>query len=127
PEFPKFDLDHVAEEDLEVTFLMRECNWLQGLEADIDTVHVGFLHMGGFAEQFFEPGTTNYYRQTRLAPKYEAIETAYGTMYTAYRAAGEGELYHRIGQLMFPSYTMAAQDPLGTIKLRSWVPLDDEH
>lgn len=127
PEFPRFDLDKVDEKDLEVTFLMRECNWLQGLEADIDTVHVGFLHMGGFAEQFFEPGTTNYYRQTRLAPKYEAIETAYGTMYSAFRPAGEGELYHRIGQFMFPSFTMAAQDPLGTIKLRSWVPLDDEH
>jgi nitrite reductase/ring-hydroxylating ferredoxin subunit len=127
PAFPKFDLDHVDEKDLEVTFLMRECNWLQGLEADIDTVHVGFLHMGGFGEEYFEKGSTNYYRQTRLAPKYEAIETIYGTMYSAYRPAAEGELYHRVGQLMFPSFTMAAQDPLGTIKLRSWVPLDDEH
>jgi len=127
PEFPKFDLDKVDEADLEVTFLMRECNWLQGMEADIDTVHVGFLHMGGFGEEFFEKGSTNYYRQTRLAPKYEAIETYYGTMYSAFRPAADGETYHRVGQLMFPSFTMAAQDPLGTIKLRSWVPLDDDH
>lgn len=127
PDFPKFDLDKVAEEDLEVTFLFRECNWLQGLEADIDTVHVGFLHMGGFGEEFFDKGSTNYYRQTRLAPKYEAIETSYGTMYSAFRPAADGETYHRIGQLMFPSFTMAAQDPLGTIKLRAWLPVDDEH
>ena len=127
PAFPKFDLDHVDEKDLEVTFLMRECNWLQGLEADIDTVHVGFLHMGGFGEEYFEKDSVNYYRQTRLAPKYEAVETHYGTIYSAFRPAGEGETYHRVGQMMFPSFTMAAQDPLGTIKLRSWVPLDDDH
>ena len=24
----------------------RECNWLQALEGDIDTVHFGFLHPG---------------------------------------------------------------------------------
>jgi len=127
PDFPKFDLDTLDEKDLEVTFLHRECNWLQGLEADIDTVHVGFLHMGGFGEQFFEEGSTNYYRQTQLAPKYEAIETPYGTMYTAFRPAGDDKLYHRVGQFIFPSFTIAAQDPLGTIKLRSWVPLDDEN
>ena len=127
PPFPKFDLDHVDESQIEVEFFFRECNWLQGMEADIDTVHVGFLHMGGFGTDMFEKGSTNYYRQADKAPRYEAIETPYGTVYSAFRPAGEAETYHRIGQFLFPSFTIAAQDPLGTIKLRAWLPVDDEH
>ena len=30
----------------EVSAVQRECNWLQGLEGDIDTSHVSFLHSG---------------------------------------------------------------------------------
>ena len=30
----------------EIWCLQRECNWLQALEGDIDTSHVGFLHLG---------------------------------------------------------------------------------
>jgi nitrite reductase/ring-hydroxylating ferredoxin subunit len=127
PPFPEFDLDKLDASDLEIQFLFRECNWLQGLEADIDTVHVGFLHMGGFGPENFVKGSENYYRQMHLAPRYEAIETPYGTMYSAFRPHGDDQTYHRIGQLMFPSFTIAAQDPLGTIKLRSWLPVDDEH
>ena len=26
--------------------VMRECNWVQALEGDIDTSHLGFLHLG---------------------------------------------------------------------------------
>ena len=30
-----------------ISFVQRECNWLQALEGDIDTSHFGFLHAGG--------------------------------------------------------------------------------
>ena len=26
--------------------VLRDCNWLQALEGDIDTMHLGFLHLG---------------------------------------------------------------------------------
>ena len=29
-----------------ITFVQRECNWLQAIEGDIDTSHFGFLHAG---------------------------------------------------------------------------------
>ena len=47
PPLPHFDLDLVPDGELSTMFLFRECNWLQALEGDIDTCHVGFLHMGG--------------------------------------------------------------------------------
>ncbi|MCW2381065.1 MULTISPECIES: Rieske 2Fe-2S domain-containing protein [unclassified Sphingobium] len=129
PALPHFDWDEVeAGQPLTVTFMMRECNWLQALEGDIDTCHVGFLHLGAATPDQFEEGSINYYRQMRenLAPKYEALETDYGTMYCAYRPAGDN-LYHRIGQFALPFWTMAPSEPLDHIRARAWVPLDDHH
>jgi len=112
PPLPKFDIDDVPEDKLVVQFLFRECNWLQAFEGDIDTCHVGFLHTGGASAEMFEPGSLAYHMHTKqgLAPKYEAIETPYGTMYNAYRAAGEDQTSHRIGHFIFPFYTMAPDE-----------------
>jgi len=129
PPLPHFDWDELEEgQALTVNFMMRECNWLQALEGDIDTCHVGFLHLGAATPDQFEEGSINYYRQMRenLAPKYEVIETDYGAMYCAYRPAGE-DLYHRIGQFALPFWTMAPSEPLDHIRARAWVPLDDNH
>lgn len=130
PPLPHFDWDELAEgETLAVSFMMRECNWLQALEGDIDTCHVGFLHLGAIGPEAFEEGSLNYYRQLpeNLAPKYEALETDYGTMYNAWRPAGPSENYHRIGHFAMPFWTMAPSAPLDDIRVRAWVPLDDEH
>ena len=129
PELPEFDVRFIPEEELTIQFLFRECNWLQALEGDIDTCHVGFLHLGGIGPDHFEPGSLNYYRQLpeNLAPRYEALETAYGTAYVASRHAGPENSYHRIGHFAFPFWTAAPSDPLGMIRWRAWLPVDDEH
>jgi hypothetical protein len=53
----------------------------------------------------------------------------YGTIYGAYRPAEEGMHYWRIGQFLFPFYTMPGTGTLGGPKgrrgYRLWVPLDD--
>ena len=46
PPMPMHEALFVPEQDLTVTILQREANWLQGLEGDIDTSHFGFLHAG---------------------------------------------------------------------------------
>jgi len=127
PGFPEFDIDKIPPEELTVRFTLRECNWLQALEGDIDTVHVGFLHTGGAKPEQFEKGSLRYYGQKNRAPKYEAIPTRYGAMYTAYRPADDGELYHRVGQFVYPFYAMSPPDPMGTIGMRGWIPVDDTH
>ncbi|MEO5773710.1 MAG: Rieske 2Fe-2S domain-containing protein [Sphingomicrobium sp.] len=130
PPLSHFDWDELAEgHELSVSFMMRECNWLQALEGDIDTAHVGFLHLGAVGPEAFEEGSLNYYRQMpeNLAPKYEALETDYGAMYCAYRHAGPDQYYHRIGQFAMPFWTMAPSEPLDHIRARAWVPVDDHH
>ena len=130
PPLPHFDWDELEDgHSLSVSFMMRECNWVQAMEGDVDTCHVGFLHLGAASADDFEEGTINYYRQLpeNLAPKYEAIETAYGNIYCAYRHAGPDDFYHRIGQFAMPFWTMAPSEPVDHIRARAWVPIDDHH
>lgn len=130
PPLPHFDWDELEDgHALSVSFMMRECNWLQAMEGDIDTCHVGFLHLGAASPDDFEEGSINYYRQLpeNLAPKYESIQTSYGNIYCAYRHAGPDQLYHRIGQFAMPFWTMAPSEPLDHIRARAWVPIDDNH
>ncbi len=112
-----------------VTKTLRQCNWFQGLEGDIDTSHVGFLHrvFGRTAE----PGTFERYLDQNRHPWYAAANTDYGTIYGAYRPAEEDTYYWRIGQYLLPFYTMPGTGILGGPKgrrgYRLWVPLDDDN
>jgi phthalate 4,5-dioxygenase oxygenase subunit len=44
---------------------LRECNWLQALEGDIDTVHAAFLHGGQYKAEYYPEGTFNYYEASQ--------------------------------------------------------------
>ncbi|HSR23700.1 MAG TPA: (2Fe-2S)-binding protein, partial [Candidatus Eisenbacteria bacterium] len=106
----------------------RECNWLQALEGDIDTAHIGFLHFGSERAEDQPEGTFRYYALKDRAPRYAVLDTEYGAMYGAYRPAGPGRQYWRIAQFLFPFYTMTPTGLLGRqIIGRAWVPIDDHH
>jgi phenylpropionate dioxygenase-like ring-hydroxylating dioxygenase large terminal subunit len=110
-----------------VTPVMRDCNWLQGLEGDIDTSHLGFLHLGSMKPEQLKPGTFDYYTVKDRAPRYEVIDTDFGTMYGAYRPAEEDTNYWRIAAFLFPFYTMIPTGVLGLkVGVRAWVPIDDD-
>jgi phenylpropionate dioxygenase-like ring-hydroxylating dioxygenase large terminal subunit len=112
-----------------VTKTLRECNYFQGLEGDIDTSHVGYLHR--IFGRVAEPGTFEWYLDRDRHPKYAATNTDYGTIYGAYRPAEEDTHYWRIGQFLLPFYTMPGTGILGGPKgrrgYRLWVPLDDDN
>src|SRR4051812_3956644 len=46
PPLPHLEPNMLADDQVMVNAIQRECNWLQGLEGDIDTSHLGFLHLG---------------------------------------------------------------------------------
>ena len=51
---------------------LEECNYMQALEGDIDTVHAFFLHSGHVKTENTMPGSIDYYitrqREARLRP-----------------------------------------------------------
>jgi phenylpropionate dioxygenase-like ring-hydroxylating dioxygenase large terminal subunit len=128
PPLPDLEPNMAADSDLQLTAVQRECNWLQGLEGDIDTSHLGFLHLGSVQPEDTRPGTFAYYTVNDRAPHYNVVDTEYGAMYAAYRPGPEDQLYWRFAQFLFPFYAMIPTGVMGLQKLvRAWVPMDDTH
>jgi phthalate 4,5-dioxygenase len=46
PPLPTLEILGVPDEEINVTLIQRDCNYLQALEGEIDTSHFGFLHAG---------------------------------------------------------------------------------
>ncbi len=128
PPLPNIEPNLLPDGEWSIGVTMRSCNWLQGLEGDIDTSHLQFLHLGCVKPEDVRPNTMNYYALVNRAPRYEVTDTPGGTMYGAYRPAGPGQRYWRIAHFLFQFYTLIPTGLLGNqIQVRAWVPLDDEH
>jgi phthalate 4,5-dioxygenase oxygenase subunit len=120
PELPNAPALKLAEGEASVWCVQRQCNWLQALEGDIDTSHLGFLH-GGLVEAN-DPALTN------RAPEYQVSDTDCGVMYGAYRDLPDGQKNWRFAQFCLPFFTQPPPCPLGRdAVLRAFVPMDDTH
>src|ERR1700761_1372941 len=53
PQLPHIEANLI--EGSKIWCLQRQCNWLQALEGDIDTSHVGFLHVGALQPEDLPP------------------------------------------------------------------------
>ena len=128
PPLPDLEPNLLPAEHTEVWTALRECNWVQALEGDIDTAHLGLLHLGGVSPDDVIPGTFDYYTVYDRTPQYKVVDTEYGTMYGAYRPAEEDTYYWRLAQFLFPFYTLIPTGVLGVqVIVRAWVPVDDQH
>ena len=128
PPLPDIEPNMLPQGEYQVQKVLRECNWFQGLEGDIDTSHLGFLHLGAVKPEQTKPGTFDYYNVADRAPKYEVVDTEFGTSYGAYRPAEADTYYWRIAHFLFPFFTMIPTGILGMqVLVRAWVPVDDNH
>ena len=108
---------------------MRECNYMQALEGDIDTVHAGFLHGGHvIAERDTHPATIGYYAAKTRAARFVTRPNEIGFTFAAVRPAESTTEYWRTGHFLLPYFTMNGPG-LMPLKNRAqlWVPVDDEH
>ena len=128
PPLPDLEANMLPDGPGEMWTALRECNWVQALEGDIDTAHLGFLHLGSVSPDQVPPESFNYYTVSDRTPRYQVVDTDCGTMYGAYRPAGEETYYWRIAQFLFPCYTLIPTGVLGVqVLVRAWVPVDDTH
>jgi len=128
PALPDLEANNLPDGAYSVSAIQRESNYLQGLEGDIDTSHFSFLHFGAAMPETAQPGTFHYYTLKDRAPRYQVLDTDFGCMYSAFRPAEPGQLYHRIALFLFPFWTMIPTGVLGhQIIARGWVPMDDDH
>jgi phthalate 4,5-dioxygenase len=128
PPMPDIESLALPEHERVTRVHQRECNWLQALEGDIDTSHFSFLHLGTLQANDIPADSLHRFNLTDRAPRYHVKDTDWGTMYTAYRPAGNALVYPRFSHFIFPFNTLP---PDGTfadhIQAGIWVPMDDTH
>jgi len=128
PPLPDIEANLLAEGPHQISVLYRPCNWMQGWEGEMDTVHAAFLHGGASKLENTKPGTGGYYTAKQRSAKFSVLETEFGTSYGAYRPAEEDSYYWRIAHCLFPFYAMPPLGPIGKNALVGmYVPMDDEH
>ncbi|MBX5466430.1 MAG: Rieske 2Fe-2S domain-containing protein [Firmicutes bacterium] len=128
PPLPDLPANQLPEGEAEVWAVQHACNWLQALEGDVDTSHLGFLHLGSLMPEEVTPDTFLYWSVADRAPRYEVVDTEYGLTYGAWRPAGPGRRYWRVAQFLFPFYSQAPAGILGQhVGTHALVPMDDHH
>ncbi|AKH44360.1 phenylpropionate dioxygenase-like ring-hydroxylating dioxygenase large terminal subunit [Altererythrobacter atlanticus] len=125
---PKPQIEAAMHPDAEIWCLQRDCNWLQALEGDIDTSHVGFLHVGSLTVEDLEEDHPMRPTVLNRAPEYEVQQSDWGVMYGGYRPNDDGKMSWRVAHYMFPFWTQTPNNRFATRAIaRAWVPIDDEH
>jgi phenylpropionate dioxygenase-like ring-hydroxylating dioxygenase large terminal subunit len=130
PDLPPFEAClQPREREAGLRFVQRRCNWLQAVEGDLDTSHVGLLHFGHTKAA---PGMEASRKDivANRAPEYRILETPHGLTYGAYRpsATVEGGTYWRVAHFLYPFWIMPPVSSLEqNVMVRAFIPMDDEH
>jgi len=126
PPLPGFEWLGVAPEQVQVARWLQRSNWAQGMEGEIDTSHVSFLHRTLSGPQ----SPTLPAAMWDGAPTITLKETDYGFIYGARRESeAPGQYYWRVTQWFLPMFSMIPNDPADRYPRggRAWVPVDDDH
>ncbi len=98
----------VPDGEVGINFVLRDCNWMQALEGDIDTSHFGFLHVGHVGPD--DVPEDHPFNQTvnDRAPRFDVADTALGHQLRCVPAMRAGANYWRVANYIFPSDADAA-------------------
>lgn len=129
PEMPDMEWMRVPDAYRNVHRFHMPGNWVQAMEGDVDSSHIGFLHKSlGEMRDPMTASLESRYQTLDKAPKWVIQPTDYGMMIAARRNAEENSYYWRINQVMLPFYTSVAAPLDGSAGLlHIWVPMDDTH
>jgi phthalate 4,5-dioxygenase len=108
----------------------HENNYMQGIEGDIDTAHVSFLHSDNRPNNLkSDPDRArqagNLFRIADNHPRLTAMDTDYGVVYGGRRYMPDGGYYWRVTQWLLPSFSLIPGR--GRRGGTAWIPVDDEH
>jgi phthalate 4,5-dioxygenase oxygenase subunit len=124
PPLPQYGLATMPAEHKHLRLSIRECNWMQALEGDLDLSHGAFLH-SALRKEFIKQNHLD--RFTGEHPHLEALDTAYGEMHAVRRSYGEDGYHWGVGHFLFPFITNfpPVGDKAATVSGHVWVPIDD--
>jgi phthalate 4,5-dioxygenase oxygenase subunit len=138
PQFPELPFVDLPEEQRAVTSVEVPTNWLQGVEASMDSSHVGVLHEST-TKLTAGSGNERLLMTQALAPRLEFEERPYGFRYAAIREVGEDRFYARINNFVMPWYGLICapyekgpamvffSTPVDDVTHRAWFVNFNEH
>ena len=129
PPMPRFEYLELEPDQVSVSKLRYESNYVQVVEGDLDTVHASLLH-SRLADLENAPKATTLagrYSYPDRAPKFHVEDTEAGLLIGARRKAEEDSYYWRISRWLFPYFTMIPREPHGITQGGAMVPIDDEN
>ncbi len=131
PPFPRFSWMDRPPEQLLVVKMYQDCNYLQGLEGDLDPAHPNYLHRD-FDEQSSRQSWTGAGWQSISdlmsdgSPVIHVEETPQLMRVGAVRrTADPGMSYVRTTEWVAPFYTHIATGPNESQLFKAWLPIDD--
>jgi phthalate 4,5-dioxygenase oxygenase subunit len=127
PRFPDYEFTRLPPDQIQPTRGIIRTNWLQGLEALLDSAHVGFLHS---ANLLSERGQAIFadeaeYMVNDGAPEFEFDERPYGFREGAIREEGEARRYARVREVSLPFFSFIPSAPTGARIVCCSIPIDD--
>jgi hypothetical protein len=139
PLLPSYEFLSATPEHRFLQKTLFECNYLQGVEGDIDPAHMSYLHRSWERPPWAQkipravPGSgktaASYLRADRW-PRLVTERTDFGVRNYAIRDAGDGQRYVRISNFIIPNKvtTVGSEGRLGEGYTLHWrVPIDDEN
>jgi nitrite reductase/ring-hydroxylating ferredoxin subunit len=129
PSFP--DLPFSAEHGVRVTHTFSElpCNWLQGLEGGMDSVHGPILHQSFIPDAAKEKDRDlERLEFTKVSiPMYETESAPFGMRQASIRPLGGNQTYVRVAHYFFPFVVVVPDGVPGSTHLFAFAPVDDSH
>jgi phthalate 4,5-dioxygenase len=133
PPFPHLPFTILPNSHVGVTATNCACNWLQGVEATLDTSHIGTLHKA-YMQAYSQNDAASSIGGTleSLAPRYDVQHTDFGMDAIGIRPLADGSSYVRTTKWIMPFVSLvpsapgaSGRDADGVIFIVS--PVDDTH
>jgi len=125
PTFPNLPFVDLPEAQRSVTSQQVPTNWVQGVEASMDSSHVGVLHEST-TQITAGSGNQRLHMTKALAPKLDFEDRPYGYRYAALRPVGDDQVYARVNNFVMPWYgIICPPDAQGPSTVFFSTPVDD--
>ncbi len=127
PRFPEFEFTALPEGHVQPYRGVIRTNWLQGLEALLDSAHVTFLHSANLAS---ERGRNYFKAESDFmladgAPVFEFDARPYGFREGALREEPGNRRYARVREVALPFFSFIPSAPKGPRIVCCSIPIDD--
>jgi nitrite reductase/ring-hydroxylating ferredoxin subunit len=127
PRFPDYEFTHLPDTHVQPYRGIIRTNWLQGLEALLDSAHVSFLHAtnldSAVGRNLFKAESD--YMLGDGAPAFEFDERPYGFREGAIRQEGPARRYARVREVSLPFFSFIPAAPRGPRIVCCSIPIDD--